>query len=97
MYIISFKKLNGEKESKLRWGVAQRTHLGPAAPQTPNQQTDSSSWPLPPQAATRQQGCGKTPPLAPLALQYLSGLRASMEESSPLLMYKGPQRLIVSN
>ena len=55
-------------------GVWRSGHTrGPAAPQppqTPNQQNKSSSWPLPPWAATRQQGCGKTPPLAPLALQY---------------------------
>jgi len=55
-------------------GVWRSGHTrGPAAPkpqQTPNQQNNSSSHPLPRRAATRQQGCGKTPPLAPLALQY---------------------------
>ena len=46
---------------------------GPAAPQppqTPNQHNNSSSWPLPPRAATRKHGCGKTPPLTLLVLQY---------------------------
>ena len=55
-------------------GVWRSGHTrGPAAPQPPqppNQQNNSSSRPLPPRAATRQQGCGKTPPLAPLVLQY---------------------------
>ena len=55
-------------------GVWRRGHTrGPAAPQLPqtsNQPKNSSSLPLPPRAATREQGCGKTPPFTPLALQY---------------------------
>ena len=47
-----------------------RGPTAPQPPQTPNQQNNSSSRPLPPREANRQQGCGKTAPLAPLALQY---------------------------